>query len=245
MEYEPLQPYFLLAGIVAAKCKTFVDVGSNIGAYSILMSQAPSLEKIVAFEANRPAAEEMRANLLLNSLSIDVQAVAVSDHAGTLDFGVVSRLAGNSAILDSKQRQPFRKIEQVKCVTLDDALRACSGPFAIKIDVEGHEQKVLRGARNVLEAPCLLQVENYRETLELPRGYSKVAMIGPDWYYSNMDREELQAPILFEQAAQMLIKSNHETKSAAIHAGDFALSVSGRSYETVKRIALRFLGSRL
>jgi FkbM family methyltransferase len=245
MEYEPLQPYFLLASIVAAKCKTFADIGSNIGAYSILMSQAPSLEKMVAFEANRSAADEMRANILLNSLDIDVRNVAVSDKNGSLNFGIVSRLAGNSAIVDTSEDQTFRRVEQAKCVTLDDALGACPGPFAIKIDVEGHEENVLRGARNLLENPCVVQVENYRETLEFPRGYWKVARIGPDWYYSNMDRHKLRARDLFEHASAMVIESNHERKSAAIHAGDFALSVSGRSYEMIKRVALRIFGSRL
>jgi FkbM family methyltransferase len=245
MEYEPLQPYFLLASIIAAKCKTFADVGSNIGAYSVLMSQAPSLEKIVAFEANRSAAEEMRANFLLNSLHIDVRTVAVSDKSGTLEFGIVSRLAGNSAIVASSKNQTFRQVEQVDCVTLDDALGSCSGPFAIKIDVEGHEENVLRGARKLLENPCVVQVENFRETLEIPEGYSKVARIGPDWYYSNMDTPELLAQDLFEQATAIMIESNHERKSAAIHAGDFALSVSGRSYEIIKKTALRIFGSRL
>jgi hypothetical protein len=136
-------------------------------------------------------------------------------------------------------------VKQVKCVTLDDALQACSGPFAIKIDVEGHEEKVLRGARNILKEPCVVQVENFREILEFPPGYSKVARIGPDSYYSNIDLQELRARNLFEYASAMMIESNHERKSAAIHVGDFALSVSGRSYDLVKRIALRVFGSRL
>ena len=158
MEYEPLQPYFLLASSITAGCKTFVDVGSNIGAYSVLMSQVPSLEKTVAFEANQSAAREMRANFQLNSLDVDVQTVAVSDQNGTLNFGIVSRLAGNSAIVDTSDNQSFREVEQVECVTLDDALEGCSGPFGIKIDVEGMELDVLNGARETIarERPVLI-----------------------------------------------------------------------------------------
>ena len=243
MEYEPLQPYFLLAVINAAKCKTFADIGSNIGAYSVLMSQATSVEKVVAFEANRSAAMEMRQNFNLNSLDIEIQTVAVSDKSGSLSFGVVSRLAGNSAVVDTAANQEFHQVDQIKCVALDEALGSCSGPFALKIDVEGHEKEVLSGARSLLVNPCVIQVENYGEELKLPEGYNKIAQIGPDWYFSNMSN--LYAADLFEQAATMMIEANHERKSASIHIGDFALSVSGTSYDFFKRIALKYFGSRL
>ncbi len=243
MEYEPLQPYFLLAIINSAECRTFADIGSNVGAYSVLMSQARSLDRVVAFEANCSAAQETQTNFVLNSLDAEVRKVAVSDHNGTLNFGIVSRLAGNSAIVDTSEDQTFHKVEQVECVTLDDALAACSGPFAIKIDVEGHEENVLRGATKLLENQCVIQVENFGERLSFPESYSKIAQIGPDWYYSNMPG--LCARDLFECASAMMIESNHEQKFASIHAGNFALSVSGRSYELIKKVALRVFGSRL
>ena len=243
MEYEPLQPYFLLAAINAAKCKTFADIGSNIGAYSVLMSQAPSVEKVVAFEANHSAALEMLQNFRLNSLDIEIQTGAVSDKCGYLSFGVVSRLAGNSAVVDTAANQEFNQVEQIKCITLDEALDSCAGPFALKIDVEGHEKQVLSGARSLLVHPCIIQVENYGEELKLPDGYNKIAQIGPDWYFSNISN--LYAADLFEQAATMMIEANHEMKSASIHVGDLALSVTGRTYTFAKRIALKFFRSRL
>ena len=243
MEYEPLQPYFLLAIINAAKCRTFADVGSNVGAYSVLMSQAPSVEKIVAFEANCAAALEMRDNFRLNALNIELERVAVSDKNGTLTFGTVSRLAGNNAVVDTSENRKFHQVDEIECVTLDDALGSHAGPFALKIDVEGHEEKVLRGARNLLRHPCVIQVENYGEKLDLPEDYSRIAQIGPDWYFSNMPG--FHAIELFEQASAMMIESNHEKKVASIHAGDFAFSVTGRTYELIKRVTLKFFASRL
>ena len=208
MEYEPLQPYFLLAVINIAQCRTFADIGSNIGAYSVLMSQAPSVEKIVAFEANRSAALEMQANVRLNSLDIEVRPLAVSDKNGTLTFGTISRLAGNNSVVDTSENAAFNRVDQIDCVTLDDALGTCAGPFALKIDVEGHEEKVLRGARNLLRNPCVIQVESYGKEPNLPDGYSRIAQIGPDWYYSNMPG--FHADDLFERSSTMMIESNHE-----------------------------------
>lgn len=243
MEYEPLQPYFLLAIITAAKCRTFVDVGSNVGAYSILMSQAPTVEKIVAFEANHSAALEMRDNFDLNSLNIEIEMKAVSDKIGTLAFGTVSRLAGNNAVVNTSDNREFHHVDQIECVTLDNALADYLGPFALKIDVEGHEEKVLRGAEKLLRHPCVIQIESFGDSLNLPDGYAKIAQIGPDSYFSNIP--SLNAVDLFEKASTMMIESNHEKKIATIHAGDFALSVSGKSYAFVKRVAVKFFGSRL
>lgn len=242
-EYEPFQPYFLLALINATGCRTFADVGSNIGAYSILMSQASSVEKVVAFEANSAVVQEVQTNFQLNSLTAEIRPVAVSNQKGTLQFGIVSRLAGNSAAVETASRENYHKVEQVDCVTLDEALADCPSPLAIKIDVEGHEKQVLAGARDILDNPCVIQVENYAGDLDLPDSFTKMATIGPDWYYSNI--AGIDAISLFEQASAMMIKSNHETKSASIHLGDFALTVSGRSYEIFKRVAKKCIGSRL
>jgi FkbM family methyltransferase len=242
-EYEPLQPYFLLALIEAAACKTFVDVGANIGAYSVLMSQAPSIEKIIAFEANPIAAREMDLNLARNSVDAEVCAVAVSDRTGALAFGRVSRLAGNSAAIETAEDQTFYRIDEIECVSLDDTLQSYLGPFALKIDVEGHEKQVLDGASRVLLSPCVIQVENYAGYIKLPEDFYRITQIGPDCYYSNIQR--LDAIRLFELASAMMIEANHEVKAATIHAGNFAISVSGKSYEIIKRIALKLFSSQL
>ena len=89
----------------------------------------------------------------------------------------------------------------------------------------------------------MIQIESFGDSLNLPDGYAKIAQIGPDSYFSNIP--SLNAVDLFEKASTMMIESNHEKKIATIHAGDFALSVSGKSYAFVKRVAVKFFGSRL
>jgi precorrin-6B methylase 2 len=56
------QPYVLLALAEQAGCELFVDVGANIGAYSLFASLIPTVSRIVAYEANPHAADQLRVN---------------------------------------------------------------------------------------------------------------------------------------------------------------------------------------
>jgi FkbM family methyltransferase len=252
-EYEPFQPYFLLAVAAKAECRTFVDVGANIGAYSVLASQLPSLRRIVAFEANRSAAKELQVNFSLNDIDADVREAAVSDKAGKVEFGVVSKFAGNNAVLETSihERSLFHETVTVDAVTLDDELSDPEGPICLKVDVEGHEPAVLRGAREVLRrARCVIQIENYRGEVapvleEL--GYSQITKIGPDYYFSNIASliEPAVVISLYEAACRAQIEANHENKLVTLRRGDFGLQISGKSYDRAKRLAQKFLGHRL
>src|SRR5687768_14085806 len=96
MEYEPVQPFFLVALAENAGCGTFIDVGANIGAYTLFATLVPTIQRIVAFEAIPETARELRANLALNGLQprVEVDERAVSSAPGTVSFGVVSKFSG-------------------------------------------------------------------------------------------------------------------------------------------------------
>ena len=243
-EYEPLQPYFLLALMQAAGCRSFVDVGANIGAYSILMSQ--QAEQLIAFEANPAAADEMTENLALNGLEAQLHRAAVSDHCGVLQFGTVSRLAGNSAVVETADNQSFVETSEVECVTLDSALSEIDHPIALKIDVEGHEAEVLKGAVQTLSRPCVLQVESLSGDIENTQelgGLRRLTAIGPDHYFTNISGIEPLA--IFEEACKLLIAANHETKSAALKMGPLSLVVSGKPYHVLRNLVMKRMGKRL
>lgn len=239
-EYEPLQPYFLLALIKETKCKTFVDVGANVGAYSVLMSLAVS--KVVAFEANPDAARELERNLEANGIFGEIIQKAASDRNGSVKFGTVSRLAGNSAVVVTAADQKFRQTSELECVTLDSVAGGIPEPIAIKIDVEGHERQVLSGAMATLRKPCVLQIEDLDGSLEI-EGYRRLSRIGPDTYFTNING--IEAAEIFEKASALLIEANHENKSASLRVGPFGISISGPPYRALKSVALKLFGSRL
>lgn len=122
---------------------TLVDVGANIGTISVPVAASGS--RVIAVEMNHANCLRLWTAAALNRLSnIYIVQAAASDYDGTLTYegseawGYVSD-KGTSAI----------------CLRLDTMRIATSisEPLAIKIDVEGHEPAVLRGARHIL-AQC-------------------------------------------------------------------------------------------
>jgi FkbM family methyltransferase len=249
-EFEPFQPYFLLALAGKAQCRTFVDVGANIGAYSIFMSRVPAIRRVIAFEANARTARELRANLALNGVRAEVREAAVSDRKGKVEFGVAGRYAGNNAIVETSihVRTTFRNVVSVDAVTLDDELRGVEGPVCIKADVEGHEPSVVRGAEKTLRnIPAIIQIEDYRDEITPALenlGYTLLTKIGPDCYFTNIASliEPKTVIALYEEACRALIKANHEHKSVTLQGGDFGLRISGKTYDRARRLMRKILG---
>lgn len=249
-EFEPFQPYFLMALAGKAQCRSFVDVGANIGAYSIFASRVPGLSRIIAFEANKSVVKELRANLALNHVEAQVREAAVSDKKGKVEFGIVGRFAGNNAVLETSihVHTMFRKVVSIDAVTLDDELTDVAGPICMKVDVEGHEPTVVRGGEKTLRNnPTIIQIEDYRDeiTPALEKlGYSRLTRIGPDCYFSNIAslKDPAVMVALYEQASDALIKASHEHKSITLQSGDLGLRISGKTYDRARRLVRRILG---
>jgi FkbM family methyltransferase len=252
-EYEPLQPYFLMAMAEEARCKTFIDVGANVGLYSLFSTTVPSVDRVIAFEANPKTLEELGRNVALNDLSGKVEASgrAVSREVGTTTFGVISNLSGANSVLDTSihDASAFRGRIEVETVTLDHFLEQDPmPPFCFKIDVEGHEAEVLAGGRATLgNYPALIQIEDYGDKggssfSSLKRlGYSLLTAIGPDHYFSNIEHLADPATLVraYERAAEALIRHNHADKGLALGFGDFRVLLTGRSSTAVRALAGR------
>jgi FkbM family methyltransferase len=130
----------------------FIDVGANIGFYSLLASSVNSGAPVVAFEPHPVASSRLRENAALNSFgNIHVRQVAAGSAAGsamlTSDLGEQNRIwtgEGNDASV------------QVPVVTLDGELTELgldpASVALVKIDTEGFEGEVLAGAGRLLDA---------------------------------------------------------------------------------------------
>lgn len=131
----------------------FVDVGANMGRYSVMAARNGN--RVIAVEPSPQTAACLRATAARNGLQhlITVVEVAASDHDGMATFEVatdssVSHLEGGRR--DDPKIHIKGKV-QVKTFTLDTLL-AGEKPSLIKIDVEGMDAKVLRGAKGLLRA---------------------------------------------------------------------------------------------
>ena len=149
---------------------TLIDVGANVGSVSLLL--ADRMEDAILFEPNPVAAARARDNLARNQLGFKVYELALSDTSGEIGFECHSAVDGVAHVVTKAPGTPTR---MVSCVTFDEFLRQHGDPrfpiSLVKIDVEGHENSVLRGMQQFLarQRPLVmfeyLQRTNLEETL--------------------------------------------------------------------------------
>lgn len=162
---------------------TFVDVGANVGLFSIVAGYLAWEGRTIAYEAAPFLARFVQDNVAANWFAdrITVRPVAVGAAAGRATFGFptsMHMLGGLHVDTASfNDLYPGATVEQVdvEVVSLDDDLDTLGVDGIIdlvKIDVEGGEPDVLRGMRRLLEAGRIrqLSMEVRRDAHERNRG---------------------------------------------------------------------------
>jgi FkbM family methyltransferase len=123
---------------------TVFDVGANIGVHSRFLS--PSATRVYAFEPNDEVLPLLEFNTVdLNNVSI--HAVALSDRIGTASLSSNRTWNKGTASLGDPAEG---KSTEVEVTTLDSWLSPDMRVDLIKLDVEGHELSVLKGAISTL-----------------------------------------------------------------------------------------------
>jgi FkbM family methyltransferase len=143
--------------------KISVDVGAAEAPYSVNICEHS--ERVIAFEARADQASEIRQLALAKNLPIEVEPVALSDRAGVGYLRILTKDPGRSTIERLNELHDANgsaSIElRVPVLRLDDYELRDVG--FIKIDVEGHELAVLRGAENTIHASMpnlLVEIED-------------------------------------------------------------------------------------
>ena len=148
--------------------KAFVDVGAHIGSIIDSVARQSRPSAIIAFEAIPDKAEVLRRRFP-NAI---VHSCAVGEEDGELPFFIDVRHSGYSSLYPSKQGGQLQEI-RVPVRRLSD-LVGDQTVDVIKIDVEGAELAVLRGAETLIarDRPTIL----FESGPEEVGGYSKVAL---------------------------------------------------------------------
>ncbi len=201
----------------------FVDVGANVGLYSIYAALIADA-RVYAFEPESQNYAELNKNIFLNGLHDRVTAycVALSDraeisslHLCTFAVGFGHHDFGESSWKSDLQRGPVvysreRRLKQGAVgMTLDALVEtgALPVPNHIKVDVDGFEWKVLAGASRTLSRPevksVLVETDfASRECVDTIR-----FMTGRGWRYSQDQVRLFQHEILPPGAVDERIKS--------------------------------------
>ena len=126
------------------------DVGAHIGLYTVVLAKRVGPEgKVIAFEPDPENFKTLSTHCHLNRVTDRVELIpaAVSDRDGEVAFAVGK--GSESAVALCSQGDG---VIHVPCVKLDTVFhdRAVS---ILKVDVEGYEEAVLRGATELLSDP--------------------------------------------------------------------------------------------
>lgn len=154
------------------KGSTVIDIGGNIGLFSVALAYMVGDEgKVLTFEPVRDNIDRLHHNLELNALQqVAVYNMALGDHEGKITLHCAKDGAFTSAI-DVPRYQQNGKAISVPLAKLDQIWREAGSPLvaAIKIDVEGSELGVLKGASELLMTckPLILIEANTHEQLTI------------------------------------------------------------------------------
>lgn len=156
--YEPLCRSWLLQG---GRPNLFIDIGANVGIYTITALNRYNYQKAVCFEPNANVYTMLQENIRLNGLESKANAfnLALGEICATLPFYSYRSHTGQSRfILDEDSLLPDSdyEIAQINTIPFDDFVTKCDVNIAeidfIKIDVEEFEYSVLKGMRKTLHS---------------------------------------------------------------------------------------------
>ncbi|MCS7287387.1 MAG: FkbM family methyltransferase [Anaerolineae bacterium] len=160
-----------------------LDIGAYIGQYTLLAAKYALYGQVIAFEPHPESFARLQAHVARNHLS-NVLAFqeAVGEGKGMLPL-VLSGQASDSALCPQSQAG-MRSADaiEVKVTSLDEFVQEQGLPRVdlVKIDVEGAEGKVLRGAERILKEFCpllIVEIDRSREAVWGDCPESIVAML--------------------------------------------------------------------
>jgi FkbM family methyltransferase len=192
-----------------------VDVGAWFGPWTYWLSRR--VERVVAFEANPEVAKVLQAGARNN---VVVHNVAVSDHIGVASLAVSGHglgQEGRSSIDDGDVAVDAKHIA-VTLTTLDDM--DLTDVRFLKVDVEGYDLTVLRGAKSLLSTwhPVVVAEleQRYCDVAEAiaymaDLGYGAYVLLDGTW--RSLDHFDLVA----DQQAKLISLANHGFLRTALY----------------------------
>jgi FkbM family methyltransferase len=150
----------LLFSFVGDDTLTFVDVGANLGFFSLkLGKRMRQYGKVLAFEPHPKLVELIRYNAIINGLEpvVTIHPHGLSDSEEECDFRFPKGHLGGGVIGDAGDDEGFEVVRS-RVRRLDDVLDPDTTVDLMKIDVEGREPSVLRGMQQIMARSPKLKI---------------------------------------------------------------------------------------
>lgn len=132
--------------------KIFVDVGANIGYYTILSAKIGS--RVFSFEPIPETFRILRTNVKINELDdkVTLYPYCAYDMQTRMKFYIPKgRYYGLSTVREDLYKLDDAQVILVDCIRIDNYLNNIDNIGLVKIDTEGSELKVLHGMEGIIE----------------------------------------------------------------------------------------------
>lgn len=144
-KYEPYETQLILRQ--TKKGNIVIDVGANIGYYTVLLAdRIGKTGKIYAFEPDKANFKILKKNVEANNLkNVEIINVAVGSKAGKIKLHKSKENLG-----DHKLYGNGKEVKEVKIIKLDDFLKGKKIDL-MKIDTQGWEPEVVVGSKELIK----------------------------------------------------------------------------------------------
>lgn len=167
-----------LLGQVLEPGMTFVDVGANIGLYTVIASRLlQGVGHVYSFEPEPTNYSFLEQNVRLNDVpNAHLEKLALGNRNATASLKIDKGSIGTHSLLD-RGKSVEREIA-VDVVRLDDYFRRLTETIdVLKVDVEGFEPLVLEGAGDALAGATAVFFEFNRDDVTATYGIEKLLQL--------------------------------------------------------------------
>jgi FkbM family methyltransferase len=177
-----------------------LDVGANFGYFTVLMAQLAYKGKTIGIEPDPEVFELVRDNIYINSFEAVASALqaAVGEGPGQLTFYKRMTRSGNTSIIETNSDgvralgEPPPQVFEATCISIDELLPRFGGRLDfIKVDVEGAEPLVFRGAHETLKSN-----PNVKIVMEWSPGQIRDAGFDVPGFLQDLESTGLQAAVI-------------------------------------------------
>lgn len=176
----------------------FLDIGANVGSYTVLASGV-CRARTWAFEPDPDTVRALARNVAINDLDplVTIHEVALGDQEGEVRF-TIGQETMNRVATDGDSNSRLVRVSRL------DSIVGQEQPVFIKMDVEGYEETVLRGARAVLAKDSLNVIELETVTPQIlsmldESGFTRA-------YYDPFHRSLQREPVEVSSANAIFVK---------------------------------------
>lgn len=141
--WEPTITHYILQSLEDLNCRSFVDIGANLGYFSVLVSKLNPESMVYSYEPMPYLYASLKRNIEINELS-NIEAIqsAISDKVGSLEIFEGHPLnSGNCGVHKVSESKDGIQVNSI--LLLSQIPKMKYQPRIIKIDTEGSEDRIL------------------------------------------------------------------------------------------------------